>query len=99
MSSSSEFSTNKTLKILDITMLAYAALAVLGAGLVLVFFQETVQNLIPILLTLLFLSGTWYIHLKIRDKTIDRIVLLSWIIISAICLVTGLLVIFFFPFS
>ncbi|MFX1536984.1 MAG: hypothetical protein ACFFDI_22420 [Promethearchaeota archaeon] len=99
MSSSSEFSTNKTLKILDITMLAYAALTALGAGLVLVFFQETVQNLIPILLTLLFLSGTWYIHLKIRDKKIDRIVVLGWVLISFICVVTGLLVIFFFPYS
>ncbi|MFX1256132.1 MAG: hypothetical protein ACFFCZ_31285 [Promethearchaeota archaeon] len=99
MSSSSEFSANKTLKILDITMLAYAALAVLGAGLVLVFFQETIQNLIPVLLMLVFLSGTWYIHLKIRDRKIDRIVILGWILISVICLAIGLLVIFFFPFS
>ena len=99
MSASSWSDSPKTLRVLDVTIIAYGALALLGAGLVIGFFQETVQNIVPILLSLTFLAGTWHIHLRIRDKNINRTTIVGWILFIIICTVAAVLIIFMYPYS
>ncbi len=91
----------KSIRFMEIAFYSMVGLTVIGAAFYLSVIYQNVQNSIPLMLLMFLAAYTWIMRAKlaqIEPKEI-RVYLLQWLIISAIVIITSVLIVIFYPYS